>query len=58
MVVYKGATHGWDIGANFTKTAANGQRVTYRYNAKISADSAERAFEFFDKNVKTVNPKP
>jgi dienelactone hydrolase len=35
-VIYTNATHGWDIGSNLTMTAANGQRVDYRYNPKVT----------------------
>jgi dienelactone hydrolase len=31
LVVYKNATHGWDIGQNFTKKGPSGQEVVYRY---------------------------
>ena len=55
LVVYKNATHGWDIGKNFTKTAANGQRVMYRSNAQVTADSVKRAFDFLDSHVKTTD---
>jgi dienelactone hydrolase len=54
-VVYKSATHGWDIGSNFTKTAANGNRVEYRYNPKVTADSVERALDFLDSHVKKAD---
>lgn len=55
LVVYKNATHGWDIGSNFTKTAANGNRVVYRYNPKVTADSVKLAFDFLDSHVKTTD---
>jgi dienelactone hydrolase len=55
LVVYKNATHGWDIGTNFTKTGTNGQRVVYRYNAKVTADSVKQAFDFLDSHVKTTD---
>jgi dienelactone hydrolase len=52
------ATHGWDIGSNFTTTSAMGDRVVYRYNPKITADSVERAFDFLDQHVRASNQKP
>jgi dienelactone hydrolase len=55
LVVYKNATHGWDIGSNFTKTAANGNRVVYRYNPKVTAESVKLAFDFLDSHVKTTD---
>jgi len=58
LVVYKNTTHGWDIGSNFTKTAANGQRVVYRYNPKVTADSVERALDFLDRHVRASNQNP
>jgi dienelactone hydrolase len=58
LVVCKDATHGWDIGSNFTKTAANGQRVVYRYNPKVTADSVKRALDFLDQQVRAPNQKP
>ncbi len=50
-VVYKGATHGWDMGTNFTKTGANGHSVTYHYDPKVTATSVQRAFDFIDQHV-------
>jgi dienelactone hydrolase len=58
LMVYKNATHGWDIGINFTKTATNGQRVVYRYNPKVTADSVERALDFLDRHLRASNQKP
>ena len=57
-VVYKNATHGWDIGTNFTKTGANGHSVTYRYDPKITATSVERAFAFIDQHMQASTQKP
>lgn len=57
LVVHKNATHGWDIGSNFTKTAANGARVEYRYNPKVTAESTRIALEFLDHNVRTPEQK-
>jgi dienelactone hydrolase len=54
-VVYKGATHGWDIGTNFTKTGANGRSVIYRYDPKVTATSVERALDFIDQHVRASN---
>lgn len=49
--VYPNATHCWDCANlhNFSKTDARGNRVTYRYDADVTADSARRMFEFLDK---------
>jgi dienelactone hydrolase len=55
LVVYKNATHGWDIGSNFTKTAANGNRVVYRYNPKVTADSVEQALDFLDSHLRKTD---
>jgi dienelactone hydrolase len=52
LAIYKNATHGWDIGSNFTKTAANGHRVAYRYNPKVTAESVRLAFDFLDSHVR------
>jgi dienelactone hydrolase len=57
LVVYN-ATHGWDIGKDFTTTNAMGDRVVYRYNPKVTADSVERAFDFLDQRVRASNQKP
>lgn len=57
LVVHKNATHGWDIGSNFTKTAANGRRVEYRYNPKVTAESVKQAFDFFDGHVRAADQK-
>lgn len=47
--LYPEATHCWDCQSsnNFTKVDFQGNRVVYRYNAKITEDSARRTFEFF-----------
>lgn len=49
--VYPDATHCWDCSNlhNFSKTDFRGNRVTYRYDAEVTADSARRMFEFLDK---------
>lgn len=49
--VYPNATHCWDCSNlhNFSKTDVRGNRVTYRYDAEVTADSARRMFEFLDK---------
>jgi dienelactone hydrolase len=57
LVVHKNATHGWDQGRNFTKTAANGTRVEYRYNPKVTAESVKIALEFLDRNVRESEQK-
>jgi hypothetical protein len=57
-MLYKNATHGWDIGSNFTKTAANGQRVEYRYDPKVTAASVERALAFLDGYLRPPSQKP
>lgn len=48
--VYPGATHCWDCKAldGFSKTAANGNRVTYRYDEQITKDSIQRSLDFFN----------
>jgi hypothetical protein len=52
FIVYKNTTHGWDNGSNFTKTVANGQRVVYRYNPKVTAESVKTALAFLDRHVR------
>jgi dienelactone hydrolase len=52
FIVYKNTTHGWDVGSNFTKTAPNGQRVVYRYNPKVTAESVKTALAFLDRHVR------
>lgn len=49
--VYPDATHCWDCSNlhNFSKTDFRGNRVTYRYDGEVTADSARRMFEFLDK---------
>lgn len=49
--VYPNATHCWDCENlhNFSKTDVRGNRVTYRYDRDVTADSARRMFEFLDK---------
>jgi dienelactone hydrolase len=55
LVVHKNATHGWDIGSNFTKTVANGTRVEYRYNPKVTAESVKIALDFLDRHVRITD---
>jgi dienelactone hydrolase len=57
LVVHKNATHGWDIGSNFTKTAANGKRVEYRSNPKVTAESVKLALAFLDRYVRAADQK-
>jgi len=47
---YQNATHCWDCaGLNgFTKTAGNGNRVTYRYDPEVTKDSEQRVLNFFN----------
>jgi len=47
---YPNATHCWDCaGLNgFTKTAGNGNRVTYIYDAEVTKDSEQRVLNFFN----------
>lgn len=49
--VYPNATHCWDCSSlnNFSKVDFRGNRVTYRYDKEITADSARRMFEFLEK---------
>jgi hypothetical protein len=51
FVVHKNATHGWEIGRNFTKKGLNGQDVVYRYNPEATAESVRLAFDFLDSHV-------
>ena len=46
--LYPEATHCWDCSENngFTKTAFNGQRVTYQFNKAVTDDSRKRVFDF------------
>jgi dienelactone hydrolase len=55
FVVHKNATHGWDIGRNFTKKGMNGQDVEYRYNPKATAESVRLAFDFLDSHVRKTD---
>ena len=57
LVVHKNATHGWDIGSNFTKTVANGDRVEYRYNPKVTAELVKLALDFLDRYVRPPEQK-
>jgi dienelactone hydrolase len=57
LVLHKTATHGWDIGSNFTKTVANGTRVEYRYNPKVTAESVKIALDFLDRYVRATEQK-
>lgn len=54
--IYEGATHCWDCsGLNgFSKVAANGSRVSYKYDAEITKDSQNRVFDFFDRYRKAI----
>jgi dienelactone hydrolase len=54
--VYPASTHCWDCKNlhNFSKTDFRGNAVVYRYDAKVTEDSARRMFEFLEK----VMPKP
>jgi dienelactone hydrolase len=47
---YPGAGHCWDCaGLNgFTKTAGNGNRVTYKYDPEVTKDSEQRVLNFFN----------
>ena len=56
-VVYKNATHAWDMGISFAKTAANGRHVEYRSNPKVTAESVGRALDFLDRQVRASNQK-
>jgi dienelactone hydrolase len=49
--VYPDATHCWDCKNldGRSKTDIRGNHVVYRYDAKITADSAKRMFEFLDR---------
>jgi dienelactone hydrolase len=46
--VYPDATHAWDARElnGFTKTAWNGERVTYLYDEAVTNDSSRRALDF------------
>ncbi|MGE0034161.1 MAG: dienelactone hydrolase family protein [Xanthobacteraceae bacterium] len=49
--VYPDATHCWDCKNldGRSKTDIRGNHVVYRYDAKVTADSAKRMFEFLDR---------
>lgn len=49
--LYPEATHGWDQSENhgFTKTAYNGERVTYLYDKGVTEDARGRVFEFLSR---------
>jgi dienelactone hydrolase len=49
--VYPDATHCWDCKNldGRSKTDIRGNHVVYRYDAKVTADSANRMFEFLDR---------
>jgi dienelactone hydrolase len=53
--VHKNATHGWDIGSNFTKKGMNGQDLVYRSNPKATAESVRLAFDFLDSHVRKTD---
>jgi dienelactone hydrolase len=46
--VYLDATHAWDAREldGFTKTAWNGERVTYLYDEAVTIDARRRALDF------------
>lgn len=48
--VYPNTTHCWDCENldGYSKTDMRGNHVVYRYDAKITVDSAKRTFEFLD----------
>ena len=52
--LYPDTTHCWDCSSlrNFSKTNFFGERVVYRYDARITQDSAERMFAFLAKHLK------
>mgnify|MGYP003782778253 CR=1 FL=1 len=52
--VYPNATHCFDCAHmdGFSKVDNRGNKVTYRYDAGITADAAKRMFEFLDKTLK------
>jgi len=57
LVIHKNATHGWDQGRNFTRTVANGTRVAYRSNPKVTAESVKVALDFLDRHVRSPEQK-
>jgi dienelactone hydrolase len=52
--VYPATTHCWDCSSldNYSKSNFLGERVVYHYDAKVTQDSAERAFAFLAKQLK------
>lgn len=52
--LYPGTTHCWDCRNldGFSKIDARGNRVLYRYDAGVTADSAKRMFDFFKVHLK------
>jgi dienelactone hydrolase len=52
--LYPDATHCWDCTSldGLSKTDFQGNRVVYRYNKDLTADSLRRTFEFFDARLK------
>jgi len=54
--LYPNATHCWDCSNlhNFSKVDVRGNRVTYRHDKEVTADSARRMFEFLDKAMPAV----
>ena len=53
---YESATHCWDCKElnGFTKTAANGDKVTYLYDKGATQDSEQRVLKFFEKFQTTL----
>lgn len=51
--VYAAAAHCWDCKNldGFSKVDVRGNRVTYRYSAEVTADSARRLFAFLEKTM-------
>lgn len=47
--LYPDATHCWDCRSlnGYSKTAGNGNSVTYRYNSNVTKDSEQRVLKFF-----------
>lgn len=52
--VYPDATHCWDCASldGLSKVDLLGNRVAYRYNKELTAESMRRTFEFFDSQLK------
>jgi len=52
--VYPDTTHCWDCKQldGRSKTDIRGNHVVYRYDAKVTADSAKRTFEFLDRTLR------